>query len=83
MFGRGGGRFNRRRNGAAEGGSNLINGGAEMVIDGGDGGEIRFRGWNVARQDLNPNGEKTRRRRIRIDRNTLGRIHGYDGEPEG
>jgi len=54
-----------------------------MVIDGGDGGEIWFRCWDVTRQDLNPDGEKTRRRRMRIDGNTLGRIHGDNGESEG
>jgi len=77
------GRCNHRRNGVAEGRSDLINGGAEMVIDGGDGGEIWFRCWDVTRQDLNPDGEKTRRRRMRIDGNTLGRIHGDNGESEG
>ena len=86
LFGCGGGRCDGRRNGAAKDRSDLIDDGAKVVVDGCDGGEIRFRGWDVARQDLNPNGEKTRRRRNRIDRNTLdltGRVHGNDGESEG
>lgn len=82
MFGGGGGgRCDRRRNGAAKDGSDLIDDGAKVVVDGGDGGEIRFRGWDFARQYLNPDGEKTRRRRI--DGNMIRSIHGDDGESEG
>ena len=72
------------RKGAAKDGSDLIDDGAEMVVDGCDGGEVWFRGWDVARQDLNPDGEETRRQRMRVDGNTLdliGIVHGDDGEP--
>ena len=80
----GGGRCDRGRNGAAKDGSDLIDDGGEMVVDGCDGGEVWFRGWDVARQDLNPDGEETRRQRMRVDGNTLdliGIVHGDDGEP--
>lgn len=87
LFRHGGGRFNRRRNGAAQNGSDLIDDGAKVVVDSSNGGEIWFRGWDVARQNLNPDGEKTRGRRLRIDGNTLSikrrSIHRDDGESEG
>lgn len=77
-------RFDQRRNSAAKDRSDLIDDGAEMVVDGCDGGEIWFRGWDVASQDLNPDCEETRRKRMRVDGNTLdliGIVHGDDGEP--
>lgn len=86
MFGCGGGRCHGRRNRAAKDRSDLIDYGAKVVVDGCDGGKIRFSAWDVARQDLNPDGEKTRRRRKRIDGNTLyltGMVHRDNREPEG